>query len=73
MIEDILTAEKINNLLLEVSDRLNESVALTRENCPSKEFEAYRAAVGVIMGEILLGVLNPLYSKHPSLKPPGLE
>ena len=73
MIEDVFTARKISDLMLDISDRLNESLALVREKCPLKEFEEYRGAVGAIMSEILLEVLNPLYSKHPQLKPPGLD
>ena len=73
MISDINTARQVSELMLDVSGRLDESVATVSKNCPSEEFVAYRTAVGRILGEILLDVLNPLYAKHPVLKPRGLE
>jgi hypothetical protein len=45
---------------------------MVQENCPPDEFLKYRRAVAGIMAE-LLEVLNPLYSIHPALKPPGFE
>jgi hypothetical protein len=41
--------------------------------CPLEESRAYRFAVGNILGEVLVEVLNPLYAKHPTLRPPGLN
>jgi hypothetical protein len=46
---------------------------MVQENCPGDEFFKYRRAVGSIMGEILLDLLRPLYSAHPTLRPPGFE
>jgi hypothetical protein len=40
---------------------------------PAEEFKAYRRAVGGVMGEIVLEILNPLYKAHPSLKPTEME
>ncbi|HIA1005765.1 TPA: hypothetical protein ACWO6X_004945, partial [Salmonella enterica subsp. enterica serovar Muenchen] len=37
------------------------------------EFKAYREAVGFIMGEMLIKIMNPLYEKHPEIKPKGLK
>jgi hypothetical protein len=55
------------------SSKLDESVALVRDECSAEELKKYRRAVGKVMGEILLEVLNPLYAKHPALKPPGWD
>ena len=72
VISDQETAKRISELMLHVSDELNESVRMAQDNCPADEFLKYRLAVGGIMAE-LLEVLNPLYSTHPELKPPGFE
>ncbi len=56
-----------------VTAQLNESVAQVRDECGAEELHAYRRAVGKVMGEILLEVLNPLYAEHPELKPPGWD
>lgn len=72
MIKNIKSASDINVLMLELSDRLDESIRMVQETCGEEDFKIYRRAAGKIMGEILLEVLNPLYEEHPSLKPPGL-
>jgi len=73
MISDATIAKSISDLMLEIGGRLNDSVAEIRAKCSYEEFAIYRKAVGVIMAEILLQILNPLYSRHPSLRPPGFE
>jgi hypothetical protein len=73
MIPDPKVAEQISALMLEISGRLDSSVALVNKTSTAEEAAVYRRAVGKILGEILLEVLNPLYAKHPSLKPAGFE
>ena len=72
MIRDKEVASRVSNLMLEFSEKLNDSVALSKERCSDAEFKAYRAVVGRLMGEMLLGVMNPLYQEHPDLKPKEL-
>jgi hypothetical protein len=59
--------------MIEFRGCLDGSTATVRGRCSSEEFAAYRRAVGRIMGEILLEVLNPLYAEHPSLKPAEMK
>jgi hypothetical protein len=66
-------ARQISELMLDCGARLDESVALVQNECTPEELHTYRRAVGKIMGEVLLEVLNPLYAKHPTLKPPELN
>jgi hypothetical protein len=66
-------AEEINKLMLEYGAKLDASVRLVMESGSEAEFEAYRAAVGQIMGTMLLDVMNPIYREHPDLKPAELE
>jgi len=72
MVQDELVATKISELMLDIGKRLDASILMVMENCSPQEFNSYRAIVGQLMGEILLEILNPLYSQHPSLKPPEL-
>jgi hypothetical protein len=72
MITDPSVAKRVSDLMLEIGDRVNESIAEIRTACPPDEFANYRRAAGAVMAEILLQVLNPLYRDHPSLRPPGL-
>lgn len=68
-----LVARQISELMLDIGSRLDRSVELIRQNATSDEFMIYRRAVGAVMAEILLEVLNPLYDQHPSIKPPELD
>jgi hypothetical protein len=72
VIADPETAKRISELMLRITAELNESVRMAEGNLPPDEFSKYRRSVGAIMAEIL-EVLNPLYSLHPGLKPPGFE
>ncbi len=67
------TAKKVNELLVQCLTNLNESARLVQVEASEEEFKGYRRAVGAVMGELLLEVLNPLYSEHPELKPDGFE
>jgi hypothetical protein len=73
MITDAAVAEQISDLMLEFSARLDRSIIAVQKTWPPEEFRTYRVAVGKIMGEMLLEVMNPLYAQHPSIKPPGLD
>ncbi|EKG6304773.1 hypothetical protein O3722_004532, partial [Salmonella enterica] len=52
---------------------VDESVAVVQSRCDESEFKAYREAVGFTMDEILIKIMNPLYEKHPEIKPKGLK
>jgi len=66
-------AEAINKLMLDYGAKLDDSVKLVLESCTQPEFEAYRTAVGQIMGTMLLDVMDPIYREYPELKPDELE
>lgn len=73
MVEDERIAKQISDLMVEFSHRLDGSIALVMESCSDEEFKAYRTAVSKILVEILFQVMNPLYQRHPGLKPAGLK
>ena len=69
MIDDYTIAAGINETMLQITAQLNNSIYPVMGTCSAGEFKAYRRAVGSILAEILLQILNPLYAKHPDLKP----
>ena len=73
MISDPLIAKQIRDLMLEISTRIDESIALVETNCPPEEFQLYRRAAGCVLGATLLEILNPIVEKHTFLKPSGFE
>ncbi|EEM1169402.1 hypothetical protein FVH27_22545, partial [Salmonella enterica] len=72
MVNDKDTAISISDLMLRFGKELDESVAVVQSRCDEDEFNVYREAVGFIMGEMLIKIMNPLYEKHPEIKPKGL-
>jgi len=73
MISDPVVARRISDLMLEFGARLDISVAEVSEQCGREELAAYRRAVGSVMSTMLLDIMNPLYAKHPAIKPSGIE
>jgi hypothetical protein len=66
-------AERISTLMLQISAHLDQSIALIRDTGTVEEFEAYRRAVGMLMGSILLDIEEPIFKEHPSLRPDYLD
>ncbi|ECF2365860.1 hypothetical protein E1890_14385 [Salmonella enterica subsp. enterica serovar Mountpleasant] len=73
MVNDKDTAVLISELMLRFGKEVDESVAVVQSCCDEDEFKVYREAVGFIMDEMLIKIMNPLYEKHPEIKPKGLK
>ena len=73
MIEKGDVARHINSVMFEVSEQINQSIWLVKNECTTQEFDAYRKACAKILGDILLEVLNPIYAAHPEIKPNELK
>jgi hypothetical protein len=63
----------VSNLMLEYGKKLDDSVALVMQHGTEAEALQYRKAIGKIMGEMLLEIMNPIYEQHPDLKPDELD
>jgi hypothetical protein len=61
------------NKFRDIAARLDASVDLVKSRCSAEEFDVYRMAVGKVMADIFVEVMNPLYRQHPDLKPAGLD
>lgn len=72
MIKDKMIAKNISELMLEYSERLNSSLMDVKENCTIEEYETYRKGFAHVMGEMLIRIMNPLYTHNPDLKPEDL-
>lgn len=66
-------AEEILALMREYSGKLNRSVQLVKDRCSKEEFIDYRKAVGVIMGEMCVEIMWPIFHEHPDLEPEELK
>jgi hypothetical protein len=65
-------AAQLSTLMLEYGAKLDPSVELVTANGSEQEALRYKRAVGRIMGEMLVEIMNPIYAEHPDLKPPQL-
>ena len=73
MIKNKKIAKEISNLMLSIGAKLDGSVALVKYECDEEDLKKYRKAVGKVLGEMLLEVMNPIYEDHPDIKPPKLK
>lgn len=73
MIRDVDTARKVSDLMIDCSARLDASIHWVIANGTPEEISTYKRAIGRIMGDILFEVMNPIYARHPELKPDGLK
>nr|WP_230947374.1 hypothetical protein [Burkholderia territorii] len=51
---------------------LDRSLLEVKASCPESEFVAYREFVSQLLTTMLIDFMNPLYARHPELKPPDL-
>jgi len=73
MFQKKAVAAEISNLMLEFGSKLDASIVLVQQECDEEESKAYRSAIGKIMGEMLLEVMNPIYARYPELTPDKLR
>jgi hypothetical protein len=70
LIENPETAKYVSQILLSINDQLDESIRTVEKGTSPAEFKAYKRGVGYILCEVFDKILEPLYLRHPSLKPP---
>jgi len=71
MMKDPHVAKQISELMLDVSDRISQSVASTKSQCSAEEHAAYQRAAAKVLAAIQQELLSPLFAEHPSLRPVG--
>ena len=73
LIDDPETAKYVSQLLLGVNDQLEQFISLVEKGTAPTELIAYKRGLGHVIYEVFDKILQPLYLRHPSLKPPGLD
>jgi hypothetical protein len=69
VISDENIAKQINDLMLDIFQRVDASCEMVKQTCPPDEAAAYVKATARVVGPIVFDVLEVLYDKHPELKP----
>ncbi|MCA8274151.1 hypothetical protein LGN17_16795 [Burkholderia sp. AU30280] len=72
MIEDKHIAKTLNEMILSMGMKLDQSLHRVKETRPAHEFVAYREFVSQVLTTMRVDFMNPLYARHPDLKPPEL-
>lgn len=73
MIDDKETALQVSEMLLKFGKEIDDAILHIKNSATDAEFRVFRQNMGCIMGEILLHGLNPLYQRHPELKPKDFQ
>ena len=73
MLSDRAVAKEIVDLLLDFSQKLERSVGAVKQALPEEEFLDYRKRVGIVLTDVLIEFLNPIFREHPDLKPKGFD
>jgi hypothetical protein len=63
----------VNELMLGTNDQFIASLEKVRPGCAADEYLNYKRAIGAVVYEVFERILEPLYLKHPELRPPELE
>jgi hypothetical protein len=71
MVKSPHVAKQISELMLDISDRISQSVASIRSGCSAEEHAAYQRAASKILSAVQQEVLSALYAENPSLRPAG--
>ena len=73
MFESKNVARDVSDLMVDIGRQLDASLSGVREGCSADEYKAYLAVVARMLGDMLLDVMNPIYARHPELKPAELD
>jgi hypothetical protein len=73
LISDKELAKELTSRLLEASDTIERTVGLARESASNEEFLAYRAGIAIVLEGMLWELLNPIFKRHPDIKPKGWD
>jgi len=70
MIENEAVAASVNQRLQDSYRILEESILDVNRLCSAEEAQAYRQKVSKAFSVLVFDLMEPLYKKHPQLKPP---
>jgi len=66
-------AEKVNKLVSEMFDRTNQILLVVNNSYDVELRKNARLAIGKVIVELDLEILEPIYKQFPDLRPPELE
>jgi hypothetical protein len=73
MVENLEVAKQLAEAFKESFAAIDRSAAIVREKCSKEEVDEYLKAIAPVCGEIIFSLMEPLYARHPGLKPLGWD
>ena len=73
MVSNPEIAKQISELMIEIERQVAKSLTIVNDKCSPEEYKAYKKATGKVVSAIVFDVVEPLYEKHPKLKPPDWD
>ena len=67
MLSDPKLAVEVYGRLIEARGLIANSVARIKGRCTDDEYVAYRRAIGDVLGDLIIDVLEPIRAAHPSV------
>ena len=67
------TAKYVLQVFLDLNDQMDESIVAIEKVTSPEELNAFKRAVGHVMFENFEKIIEPIYKRHPSLKPPDMR
>ena len=66
-------AEETSILALQVSRKLTQHLSKAREECTEEDYTKLCKSFGKVLGCLYSDVMQPIYDRHPELKPVQLD
>jgi hypothetical protein len=63
----------VNDLMIEYSIKLSDSVVMVKQECSEEELRIYKRIIGKLMGWAFCDVMTPIYQQYPDLMPEELK
>jgi hypothetical protein len=73
MIDDPKIAKEVSDLMMDLFTRLSYSCEMVRQGCSEQEYKSYIKSTSKVACRIVFDVMEPLYARHPGLKPPNWD
>lgn len=62
-------SEKLSVFTIQISEKLNESIAFVHDHAPKESYESYRKVIATLIATLYLDIQERLWRDYPELRP----
>ena len=66
-------SEKLSVFTIQISEKLNESIAFVHDHAPKESYESYRKVIATVISTLYLDIQERLWRDYPELRPVGMK